>query len=95
MSKIDEIKNKKRTQNKMSPSQALNEPIQRQEGNNISKKEDTKKTIKEETKIERKRVSFDLSTRLHKKLKMQAIQEERNIYEIIEDALEDYLKINE
>ncbi len=79
----------------MSPSQALNEPIQREEGNNVSKKEDTKKTTKEETKIERKRVSFDLSTRLHKRLKMQAINEERNIYEIIEESVERYLEENE
>ena len=42
--------------------------------------------------MERKRVSFDIRTDLHKQLKMQAILQEKNIYLLIEEAIEKYLK---
>ncbi|MDX8367874.1 hypothetical protein [Cytobacillus sp. IB215665] len=87
MSKIDEIKEKKRQQRTITPSMVLSKSVEgNQEENNVE--------IKEETKIERKRVSFDLRTDLHKKVKMKALLEERNIYLIIEDALEKYLTDN-
>lgn len=82
MSKIDDMKNLSRKNKHISPSHILSEPIN--EENNVDRKE--------ETKVERKRVSFDLRTDLHKELKMQSLIQERNIYRLIEDALEGYLK---
>ena len=86
MSKIDEIKNLKRQQKIVSPSQVLSEEI----------KEGTKERIKEENnvslKIERKRVSFDLRTDIHQELKMQSVIQDKNIYILIEEALMNYLK---
>lgn len=88
MSKVDDIKNMKRTQRNVTPTQALTEEVNT---TNVSSKEENNKTIKEETKLERKRVSFDLRTDLHKKLKMQSLLQEKNIYILIEEALEKYL----
>lgn len=78
MSKIDEIKNLKRQQKIVSPSQVLSEEIK--EENNVS------------SKVERKRVSFDLRTDLHQELKLQSVIQDTNIYILIEDALINYLK---
>ena len=89
MSKIDEIKNLKRQQKIVSPSQVLSEEIE-------EIKEGTKERIKEENnvslKIERKRVSFDLRTDIHQELKMQSVIQDKNIYILIEEALMNYLK---
>ena len=86
MSKIDEIKDLKRQQKIVSPSQVLSEEI----------KEETKEEIKEgnnvSLKVERKRVSFDLRTDIHQELKMQSVIQDKNIYILIEDALMNYLK---
>ena len=86
MSKIDEIKNLKRQQKIVSPSQVLSEEI----------KEGTNERIKEENnvslKIERKRVSFDLRTDIHQELKLQSVIQDKNIYILIEEALMNYLK---
>ncbi|WP_096203144.1 hypothetical protein [Bacillus sp. FJAT-45350] len=90
MSRIDDIKNRKRQQKQVSPSHALSEPIN--EENNVVRKEERNMTTKEETKVERKRVSFDIRTDLHKELKMQSLIQEKNIYILIEEALEEYLK---
>ena len=78
MSKINEIKNLKRQQRIVSPSQVLSEEIK--EGNNVS------------SKVERKRVSFDLRTDLHQELKLQSVIQDKNIYILIEEALINYLK---
>lgn len=83
MSKIDDIKNKKRNAKQVSPSHVLTENVETKEENNVGRKE--------EKKIERKRVSFDLRTDLHKQLKMQSLLQEKNIYILIEEALEQYL----
>ncbi|GGD29721.1 hypothetical protein [Pontibacillus salipaludis] len=80
MSKIDEIKNRKRQQKQVTPTQAISEEL---EQNNVVESNDEK--------IERKRVSFDLRTDLHKQLKMQSLLEEKNIYILIEEALQEYL----
>ena len=82
----------KRQQKVITPSQILAETVgeEEQEANAILKKE-TNETRKEEKKVERKRVSFDLRTDLHKELKMQALLQEKNIYILIEEALEKYL----
>lgn len=82
MSKVNETKNKIRQQNLITPSNFLAESVG--EENNV--------VLKEEKKIERKRVSFDLRTDLHRKLKMQSIVQEKNIYILIEEALDNYLK---
>lgn len=88
MSKIDDIKNIKRRQKVVTPSQALAEVI---EENNVSLNKEINKKRKEEKRVERKRVSFDLRTDLHKKLKMQSLIQEKTIYILIEEALEKYL----
>jgi hypothetical protein len=73
----------KRQQKVITPSQVLAETVGEKENNN--------ETRKEEKKVERKRVSFDLRTDLHKELKMQALLQDKNIYILIEEALEKYL----
>ena len=88
MSKIDDIKNIKRRQKFVTPSQALAEVI---EGNNVDSNKEINETRKEEKQVERKRVSFDLRTDLHKELKMQSLIQEKTIYILIEEALEKYL----
>jgi hypothetical protein len=93
VSKVNDIKNLKRQQRVVTPTQALVEAVGEEENNVSSNKEINKKT-KEENKIERKRVSFDLRTDLYKALKMEAIIQEKNMYIIIEEALEKYLKEN-
>lgn len=82
MSKVIDTKNKIRQRKQPTPSEALSQPIN--EGNNVG--------LKEEKKVERKRVSFDLRTDLHKQLKMQSLMQEKNIYILIEEALDNYLK---
>jgi len=79
----------KRQQKVITPSQVLTETIE--EVKKVDSKEQINKTRKEEKKVERKRVSFDLRTDLHKELKMQALMQEKNIYILVEEALEKYL----
>jgi hypothetical protein len=93
VSKVNDIKNLKRQQKVITPTQALAEVVGKEENNVSSNQEKSKKT-KEEIKIGRKRVSFDLRTDLYKALKMEAIIQEKNMYIIIEEALEKYLKEN-
>jgi hypothetical protein len=81
----------------VTPSQVLAESVGEETNiveNNVDLKQEINKTRKEEKKVERKRVSFDLRTDLHKELKMQALLQEKNIYILIEEALEKYLKEN-
>ncbi len=88
----------KRRQKVITPSQVLAESVGEQQTNieetNVDLKQEINETRKEEKKVERKRVSFDLRTDLHKELKMQALLQEKNIYILIEEALEKYLKEN-
>ncbi|MBA9029401.1 MULTISPECIES: hypothetical protein [Bacillaceae] len=91
MSKVNDIKKMKRQQKIITPTQALAEIVGEEDTNVYSNKE-INDTRKEEIKVERKRVSFDLRTDLHKELKMQALVHEKNIYILIEEALERYLK---
>ena len=44
------------------------------------------------TNVLRKRSSFDIDLQLLKQAKIQAIVEDRNLYELVEDALRDYLR---
>jgi hypothetical protein len=83
VSKVNDIKSKMRNQKHISPTFALNEEVKMDEENNVGRKE--------EKKIERKRVSFDLRTDLHKELKLQSLLLEKNIYILIEEAVEKYL----
>ncbi len=98
MSKVNDIKSMKRRQKVITPSQVLAESVGEQQTNieetNVDLKQEINETRKEEKKVERKRVSFDLRTDLHKELKMQALLQEKNIYILIEEALEKYLKEN-
>lgn len=82
----------KRKQKVVTPSQVLTETVE--EEKNVDLKEEIKEIRKENKKVERKRVSFDLRTDLHKELKMQALMQEKNIYILIEEALEKYLNEN-
>ena len=71
----------KRKQRVITPSQVLAETVGEEEKeNNVDLKQETNETRKEEKKVERKRVSFDLRTDLHKELKMQALLQDKNIY---------------
>jgi len=90
VSKVNDIKNIKRQQKVITPAQALAETVG--EETNVPSNEEIIETRKEEKKVERKRVSFDLRTDLHKELKMEALVQEKNIYILIEEALEKYLK---
>jgi hypothetical protein len=89
VSTVDDIKNLKRQQKVITPTQVLVEPVG--DETNVSSNEENNQERKEEKKLERKRVSFDLRTDLHKELKMQSILQEKNIYLLIEEALEKYL----
>ena len=94
MSKVNDIKNLRRRQKVVTPSQVLAESVGEETNiveNNVDLKQEINETRKEEKKVERKRVSFDLRTDLHKELKMQALLQEKNIYILIEEALEKYL----
>lgn len=42
--------------------------------------------------IRRKRASFDIDAQLLKQLKLQSVQEERHLYEIVEEALYQYIE---
>ena len=82
----------KRKQRVITPSQVLAETVGEEEKEtNVVLKQEINETRKEEKKVERKRVSFDLRTDLHKELKMQALLQDKNIYNLIEEALEKYL----
>ncbi len=82
----------KRNQRVITPSQVLAETVGEEEKEtNVVLKQEINETRKEEKKVERKRVSFDLRTDLHKELKMQALLQDKNIYNLIEEALEKYL----
>ena len=97
MSRVNDIKNMKRKQRIITPSQVLAESVGEETNNketNVDLKQEINETRKEEKRVERKRVSFDLRTDLHKDLKMQALLQEKNIYILIEEALEKYLKEN-
>lgn len=52
----------------------------------------TKERTKELTNVSRKRSSFDIDVELMKDLKIQAIIHDRNVYEIVESAVRQYLK---
>ena len=83
----------KRKQRVITPSQVLAETVggEEEKETNVVLKQEINETRKEEKKVERKRVSFDLRTDLHKELKMQALLQDKNIYNLIEEALEKYL----
>jgi predicted HicB family RNase H-like nuclease len=92
VSRVNDIKNMKRKQRVITPSQVLAETVGEEEKEtNVVLKQEINETRKEEKKVERKRVSFDLRTDLHKELKMQALLQDKNIYNLIEEALEKYL----
>lgn len=83
MSTIDDIKNKTRGKKPTTPATYMSEGIN--EETNVGRKEEIK------TEPERKRVSFDLSKDLHQQLKVRSATNGKKIYEMIEEALHDYL----
>ena len=89
MSKVDDIKNMKRQQKVITPTHVLAEPVGKTV--DVPSNEENNQERKEVKKVERKRVSFDLRTDLHKELKIQSILQEKNIYLLIEEAVEKYL----
>ncbi|HES8073955.1 TPA: hypothetical protein VPA43_001798 [Streptococcus pyogenes] len=52
----------------------------------------TLETTKERSNVVRKRSSFDLDVELMKELKIQAVIHDKNIYEMVETAIRQYLK---
>lgn len=81
MSKVNDIKNLTRKKT-VTPTMAISTEIEEEEQVN---------TKENNIKIERKRVSFDIRTDLHKELKMQSLIQDKNIYIMIEEAIEQYL----
>ncbi|MBX4164448.1 hypothetical protein [Priestia megaterium] len=60
--------------------------------NKETKKQSSNKTMNETTKEQmRKRASFDIDKELLKRLKIASVIEEKNVYEIVEEALRAYL----
>lgn len=55
------------------------------------KKERTKERSNVNSNVVRKRASFDLDVELLKELKIQAVIHDRNVYEIVETAIKQYL----
>jgi hypothetical protein len=60
--------------------------------NNERSKEPTNEQTKEVTNVIRKRASFDIDVALLKELKIHAIQRDKNVYEVVEQAIRQYLK---
>ncbi|MGE7718603.1 hypothetical protein, partial [Priestia megaterium] len=58
---------------------------------NKSSKTTINEKINEEKKVERKRFSFDLDVELAKELKIKAVMEEKNLYELVEEAIRESL----
>jgi len=56
------------------------------------KNESSKEQTKERSNVVRKRSSFDLDVELMKELKIQAVIHDKNIYEMVETAIKQYLK---
>lgn len=67
-----------------------NIPTNERNHDNI-KEQNKKPTNKEKDKM-RKRASFDIDSALLKELKIYAITEEKNVYEIVENAIRTYLQ---
>ncbi len=82
MSTIDNIKKKTRGKH-TTPATYISEGIN--EETNVGRNEEKKEP-------ERKRVSFDLNKELHQKLKVESATNGKKIYEMIEEALEQYLR---
>jgi len=70
-----------------------NEIAATEENNNTSNEQINKPTIETNNvgAEERKRASFDLRPALVKQLKIKAVTEDRNLYELVEEAIEEYL----
>jgi hypothetical protein len=62
--------------------------------NQLKKKRtiEPKEPTNEPTMIIRKRASFDIDVKLMKELKIYAIQRDKNVYEIVEQAIKQYLR---
>lgn len=56
-------------------------------GSKVGLNEQTKELTKERTNIVRRRSSFDIDVELMKDLKIQAVIHDKNVYEIVENAI--------
>lgn len=54
---------------------------------NVPTKKQTNESTKERTNVIRKRSSFDIDIELMKNLKIQAVIHDKNVYEIVENAI--------
>jgi hypothetical protein len=63
----------------------------KEEKYDILNERNTKPTKEEKSKV-RKRASFDIDSDLLKELKIFAINEEKNVYEVVENAIRTYLR---
>lgn len=97
MSKVNDIKNMKRQQKIITPTQALAESVGEEkkipfkQENNKPRTKEIENTRNKEI-IERRRLSFDIRTDLYKELKMQALLRDEKMYILIEEALEKFFK---
>lgn len=55
-------------------------------------KRESREEVKNEEMNKRKRASFDLDADLLKQLKIKAVVEEKNIYELVEQAIKEFLE---
>lgn len=62
------------------------------EQKNFSTNVDTDTSVNFNTNVVRKRASFDLDVALIKKLKIEAVIQDKNLYEMVEIAIRQYLK---
>jgi Zn-dependent peptidase ImmA (M78 family) len=70
-------------------------PTTNERKNGKTKNQKSKRTEEprnEPTMLIRKRTSFDIDIKLMKELKIYAIQRDKNVYEIVEQAIKQYLR---
>jgi hypothetical protein len=69
-----------------------NEQVAPTKERNAPTKERTNVRTNERTNVVRKRSSFDLDVDLLKELKIQAVMHDKNVYEMVENAIRKYLE---
>lgn len=78
--------------------QEINKPVNKQDGNPVKKqpikqesKKDGKKSI-QETRKTVKKVTYEIDEELHFEMRMKAFREKRNVSQLVEQAIKEYLK---
>lgn len=85
----DFVESKERTKKKNEPKESKN--VRSNDVTDKTKEEIIIVQREETSEVKRKRSSFDVEVDLLKELKILAIIEEKNVYEIVNDAIRDYL----